>query len=115
LFLAYIRTVLLYLILGMFIDGGAVMIMIVPLLLPIVTSLNIDLVQFGIIMCLMSAIGALTPPFGVIVYLVSPLLGIRAADVFKACMPFILLLLGCVAIFIIFPGIVTCIPNLLFG
>lgn len=111
----YFMCILLYLILGMFIDGGAVMIMIVPLLLPIVNSLNIDLVHFGIVMCLMSAIGALTPPFGVIVYLVSPLLNIRAADVFKACMPFIALLLGCVLLFVLFPSIITFVPNLLYG
>ena len=111
----YFMCILLYLILGMFIDGGAIMIMIVPLLLPIVNSLQIDLVHFGIVMCLMSAIGALTPPFGVIVYLVSPLLNIRAADVFKACMPFIILLLGCVTLFVICPAIITFVPNLLYG
>lgn len=111
----YFMCIVLYLILGMFIDGGAVMIMIVPLLLPIVNSLHIDLVQFGIIMCLMSAIGALTPPFGVIVYLVSPLLNIRAADVFKACMPFIILLIACVGLFVLVPPIITFVPNLLYG
>ena len=111
----YLLCILLYLILGMFIDGGAVMIMIVPLLLPMVNQLHIDLVQFGIIMCLMSAIGALTPPFGVIVYLVSPLLHIRAADVFKACMPFIALLIVLVLIFAFVPGIITFLPNLIYG
>ena len=111
----YFMCIVLYLILGMFIDGGAVMIMIVPLLLPTVLALNIDLVHFGIIMCLMSAIGALTPPFGVIVYLVSPLLSIRAADVFKACMPFIILFLALVSLFILVPDIITIVPNLIYG
>ena len=111
----YLLCILLYLILGMFIDGGAVMIMIVPLLLPLVNQFSIDLIQFGIIMCLMSAIGALTPPFGVIVYLVSPLLGIRAAEVFKASMPFIIVLLVLVLIFAFVPGLITFLPNLIYA
>jgi len=111
----YLLCILLYLVLGMFIDGGAVMIMIVPLLLPLVNQFSIDLIQFGIIMCLMSAIGALTPPFGVIVYLVSPLLGIRAAEVFKASMPFIIVLLVLVLIFAFVPGLITFLPNLIYA
>ena len=110
-----LMCIVLYLILGMFIDGGAIMIMIVPLMLPMVNAFQIDLVHFGIIMCLMSAVGALTPPFGVIVYLVSPLLNIRAADVFKACLPFIALLMVLILLFTFVPGIITFLPNLLYG
>jgi len=108
-------TIVLYLILGMFIEGGAIMIMIVPILLAPAVQLGIDPVQFGIIMVMMSAIGALTPPFGIILYLVAPLMKLNVMTVAKACMPFIILLIGLVLLFAFIPGLVTFVPNLVFG
>lgn len=108
-------AILLYLILGMLMDGGAVMVMIVPIMLGPAKALGIDLVHFGIIMVLMSAIGALTPPFGIILYLVGPLLSLDIKELVKAVIPFILLLIGLVLIFAFIPQIVTFIPNLVFN
>ena len=105
---------LLFLALGMFIEGTASMIILVPLLLPTVQALNIDLIHFGTVMCLNMAIGAITPPFGVIIYLVAPLLNLRVADFIKELLPFLGVLLGVLFLITFVPGLCTFLPNLVY-
>lgn len=106
---------ILFLVLGMFVEGGASMIILAPLLAPVAASLGIDLVHFGIIMVMNITIGAITPPFGVILFLVAPLLGIKVSTLTKEIWPFIgVLILVLIAVTFV-PQIVLFIPNLVFG
>ncbi len=68
------------LILGMLIEGTAIMIVLVPLLMPVVLKLGIDPVHFGIVMILNLAIGCLTPPVGTVMLLVCNLAKVSVAD-----------------------------------
>lgn len=104
----------LFLILGMFLDGTASMIILAPLFTPIAVSLGIDPIQFGLIIALNIAIGAITPPFGLYIYIVSSTLEMRTERVIRSLIPFILAALGVLILVSYVPWITTCIPNLVY-
>lgn len=81
LFLVVVNVVLL--VLGMLIEGTAIMIVLVPLLMPVVLKLGIDPVHFGIVLILNLAIGCLTPPVGTVMLLVCNLSKVSVADFVK--------------------------------
>jgi TRAP-type C4-dicarboxylate transport system permease large subunit len=76
----------------MFIEGTALMIILVPLLKPVVLQLGIDPVHFGIIMILNLSIGTLTPPVGTVLLLVCNLTGAKLTDFLRDGWPFLLAL-----------------------
>lgn len=84
---------ILLLVLGMFIEGTALMIILVPLLKPVVMQLGIDPVHFGIILILNLSLGALTPPVGTVMLLVCNLTKTSIASFIREGWPFILALL----------------------
>jgi TRAP transporter, DctM subunit len=90
-FLAVINIFLL--LLGCFMEGNAIIIVLTPLLKPTILALGIDPVHFGIILIINVAVGALTPPVGTIMLLSSGISGIKVADFFKAGWPFYLVIL----------------------
>ncbi len=92
-FLIAVNVVLL--ILGMMIEGTAIMIVLVPLLMPVVLKLGIDPVHFGIVMILNLAIGCLTPPVGTVMLLVCNLAKVSVADFMRqAGLLFLALFIG---------------------
>ena len=105
----------LFLIIGMFMDGTAAMIVIAPIFAPVVRSLGIDMVHFGLIMVMCCALGAITPPFGVIIYMIAPVLRMRVAEFIKELIPFIIVLILCILTVVFIPGLATFLPNLLYG
>ncbi len=109
-----LMVVALFLIIGMFMDGTSAMIVIAPIFAPVVKAMGIDMVYFGCIMVLCCALGAITPPFGAVIYLVSPLLRIRVTDFLKELLPFIAVIILVILVMVFMPGVVTFIPNLLY-
>ncbi len=77
------------LIAGMFMESGSIQIILVPLLLPILEVLQIDLVHFGIILTTNLAIGMLTPPFGLTLFTASRVLKADLKDTIKEAWPFL--------------------------
>lgn len=108
-------VVALFLIIGMFMDGTAAMIVIAPIFAPVAKSLGIDMVHFGLCMVMCCAIGAITPPFGVIIYLIAPMMRMKVSDFIKELMPFIGVLVFCVVLVVLIPPLATLLPNLLYG
>ncbi|MBU0643746.1 MAG: TRAP transporter large permease [Alphaproteobacteria bacterium] len=96
LFLALVNLVLL--VLGMFIEGNALLIILVPLLKPVVTQLGIDPVHFGIVMILNLAIGTLTPPVGTVMLMVCNLTKTSFGEFLRDGWPFLLALFIALAI-----------------
>lgn len=78
-------------------------------------KLGIDMVHFGVVLVVNCAIGAITPPFGVVIYLVAPMLKMRVDDFIKELIPFIAVLIGILLIMVFNPGLCTFIPNLIYG
>ena len=100
--------VLIVIFLGMILDSSSIMLIVVPLMLPIVIPMGIDLVWFGIVTVIAVEIGLLTPPFGISVYVIKSTLkddNISLFDIFVGAAPFALMMLLCLILIILFPPI----------
>lgn len=103
-----------YFILFMFIEGGAVIIMATPVLLPLIQEMNIDLIWFGILISVICTIGLLSPPVGLSVFAVSGVTGISSERLFVKSMIFAVILAVVVCgLMIYFPSLVTWLPSLM--
>ncbi len=103
---------ILLLVLGMFLEGGAVIIILAPLLVPVITKLGIDPVHFGIICIVNIMIGGLTPPFGSMMFTVCAITETPLGDFIREVWPFIAALIVSLLIVTYWPGLVMFIPNL---
>lgn len=101
------------LILGMFMEPGAILTLMLPVLLPIVKPLGIDLIHFGLIMVLNLMIGQVTPPFGVCLFVVSDVGKVKLDALYKAILPFLIPLIAVLFLCTYCPQIVTWLPNAL--
>lgn len=106
--------VVLLLLLGMILDSSSIILLVTPLMLPVVLSAGIDPLWFGVVMIVAVEIGMLTPPFGIIPFAMSAVIGrsVKAEDVFIGAFPFVLVMLLLVALMILYPSIVTWLPSL---
>ncbi|MGI3170855.1 TRAP transporter large permease [Pseudooceanicola sp. C21-150M6] len=107
--------VLILLVLGMFLEGIAVIVLTVPLFLPVVTQIGVDPIQFGVIMIMCSMVGLLTPPVGMVLFAVSAVAGLPVGRLSKALMPYLLGLFLVLIAVCIFPAVSTWLPNLVLG
>ncbi|WP_019536476.1 TRAP transporter large permease [Paenibacillus ginsengihumi] len=104
---------LLLLVVGCFLEGGAAMVMLAPLLVPAAAALGVDLVHFGIIMCINLTIAGFTPPFGTMMFVTTSITGVKIEQYTRASLPFLLVLLLVLFLVTYIPQIVLFIPNLL--
>ncbi len=89
--LIFINLLLLFI--GMFLEGGAALVILAPLLVPVTKAFGIDPLHFGMIFIVNIMIGGLTPPFGSMMFTVSTIVGVQLEDFVKAVWPFIIALL----------------------
>jgi len=101
------------LILGCFMEGLAVMVMAVPVLLPLLQHAGIDLVHFGVVFTLNIMIGAITPPVGTIMYVVCALGKISIAEFAREVWPFVIALTIALLLVTYMPWLALWLPNLL--
>ena len=106
-------VVLLLLIMGMFMTSGLTIM--TPLLVPIASALNIDLIHFGMVMVFTLGIGNMSPPFGIVLYQVSSLLDMKLERLVKASFPFLVLMVGCAVLYALVPWFSTWLPAVLYG
>jgi len=102
--------IIIVILLGMILDSSSIMLIVVPLMLPVLAPMNVDLVWFGIITVLAVEIGLLTPPFGISVFVIKATLddtSITLGDIFKGAAPFALIMLAVLALVVLFPPIAT--------
>ncbi len=95
---------------GMILDSSSIMLILVPLMLPVVIPMQIDLIWFGIVTVLAVEIGLLTPPFGISVYVIKATLddpSITLGDIFRGAAPFAAIMLLVLVIVLAFPIIAT--------
>ena len=103
------------LVIGMFVEGTASLIILTPLLIPTVKALNIDIIHFGLVMVMNLTIGGTTPPFGTLVFVTSSILRLSPGKVFKESLPFIGALLFVLFLVTYIPILVLFLPNLVMG
>ena len=102
------------LIAGMFLEGGAALIILAPLMVPLVKAAGIDLVHFGIIVNVNIMIGGLTPPFGSMMFTCVAITDCKMSEFIKEVMPFILALIIALLIITYVPQVSLLIPNLIY-
>jgi len=103
------------LILGMLMDSIPVLIILVPVLTPLILKLGIDPIHFGVVMVLNLMIGLLTPPVGMVMYVVCSLSGVTIRDFVRECWPIITALILVLAMITFYPPLVVWLPNALLG
>jgi tripartite ATP-independent transporter DctM subunit len=104
-----------YAILGTAMDGVSLIVLTMPVVLPLVTQAQIDLVWFGIFMILVIEMSEVTPPVGFNLFVLQNMSGRDSFYVGAAALPFFLLLVAAAAIITVFPQIVLVVPDAVFG
>ena len=102
------------LIMGMFLEGGAALIILAPLMVPLVKAAGIDLVHFGIVVNVNIMIGGLTPPFGSMMFTCVSITGSKMSEFIREVQPFILALIIALLLITYIPGISLLLPNLIY-
>lgn len=100
------------LLLGMFIGVNESILIAVPVLLPVMTELGVDLIHAGVIMVAALGIGLLTPPVALCTFIASSVSGCSVEKITRASIPFIIIFIIIVTIMILYPPIVTYVPGL---
>ena len=113
LFLLLVNVVLL--ILGMFIEGNAILIVLSPLLVAPAKAMGLDLVHFGIIVILNCAIGTLTPPLGTVMFTTCAIVKVEISGFVREILPFWAVLVVSLLLVTFVPPISLFLPNLVFG
>jgi tripartite ATP-independent transporter DctM subunit len=106
-----ILVALLLFVVGMFLESNSAYIMLVPLLHPIALQYGIDPLHFGFLFVLNLVIGMLTPPVGVVLFVVCGVTGIRMRELVANIWPFVALMYAVLFICMFFPAIVTTLPR----
>ena len=102
--------VLAVILLGMILDSSSIMLILVPLMLPVVGPMGLDLVWFGIVTVIAVEIGLLTPPFGLSVYVIKATMAddaVGLGEIFRGAAPFVAMMLVALVLVIAFPTIAT--------
>ncbi|MEV0064554.1 TRAP transporter large permease [Nocardia sp. NPDC050718] len=106
-----VLILLLYVVLGFFMDQIAIIAITVPIVLPLVQTLGYDAIWFGVFVVLMGEIGLISPPLGLNVFVVARAARRDTVEVFRGAAPYALAMILVAIAFILFPGIVTWLPE----
>jgi len=102
-----------FLILGCFLDVSTIQLVFVPIVLPVMMKIGIDPVHFGVVIVLNMMIGLSTPPFGMLLFIVTGLSGAKMKDVIRELVPFIILFIGVLFLITYIPDLVLWIPKMM--
>jgi len=102
---------LMFLALGCFLDVSVLLLVFVPMLLPAVHQLNVDLVHFGVLVVLNMMIGLIHPPFGMLLFVTKALTGIPIGEMMREGWPFLLMLLALLFALTLYPPLILWLPH----
>ena len=103
---------LVLLVLGCLLDATTIILVIIPLFLPTCRDLGIDLVHFGVVAVVNCMIGLITPPYGILLFVINAVTGIALREMIAEIWPFLAALLLALLAMILVPGIVLFLPRL---
>ena len=104
---------ILLLILGCFLEGTTILLVIVPVLLPTAAALGIDPVHFGVLAVVNIMIGLVTPPYGLLLFLMVKIGNVSLTELVREVLPFLWVMLGALALITFIPDLVLWLPRLL--
>ena len=103
---------LILLVLGAFLEGSTIILIILPVLLPTATALGIDPVHFGVMAVLNIMIGLVTPPYGLLLFMMTRIAEVSLAELLREAWPFIVVMIGALALVTVLPAVVLFLPRL---
>lgn len=104
---------ILLLLLGCFLEGTTIILIIIPVLLPTAQALGIDPVHFGVVAVVNIMLGLITPPYGLLLFLMTKIAEVPLKDLVREVIPFLFAMLGALALITVFPDLVLYLPRLL--
>ena len=111
-----VLMLLVYLVLGCFLEGFAMLVLTLPIFFPVVLQMGIDPIWFGVLVVLTLEMGLISPPVGINVFIVKSVAPkVALADIFRGVLPFWLAMLMTLGILIAFPQISLLLPNTMFN
>lgn len=112
-FVFLLLVICVMLVLGMFLESISVLIVVVPLLMPVVTSLGIDPIHFGVVCTVATVVGLVTPPVGPGLYIAMVQADIRMGELFRATIPFLLAVMAALILIAAVPALSTWLPTMM--
>jgi len=116
---AFAAVMLICLLLGMFIEWLAIVLIIVPIITPVIPILGFDPLWFAIMVCINLQTSFMSPPFATGIFILRgaapPELGVSMADIIRGVIPFIIIVLIAITLFIVFPEIILWLPSKMIG
>lgn len=109
-FLLLVNVILL--LLGCVLEGTAILLIIVPVLVPTAQALGIDLVHFGVVVVVNIMLGLVTPPYGLLLFIMTAISGAPLKDIIRDCLPFLGWMVFSLAVITLFPDLVLWLPRL---
>lgn len=110
-FLLFANLVLLAL--GCFLEGTTILLIIVPVMLPTAKALGVDPVHFGVVAVVNIMIGLVTPPYGLLLFMMTQITGVSLRDLVREVMPFLGVMIGALALITFIPELVLFLPRLM--
>ncbi len=106
-----------FIVLGIFLDDTAMLVIVAPLYIPLVRELGYDLIWFGVLYTITCQIAYITPPFGYNLFLMRSMAPkeITLVDIYRSIWPFVIMMVGCILLVAIFPGLALWLPNYVYG
>jgi C4-dicarboxylate transporter, DctM subunit len=112
-FMFLLAANILLLLLGCFLEGTTILLVIVPVLLPTAQALGIDPVHFGVVVVVNIMIGLVTPPYGLLLFMMVKIADISLKDLVHEVIPFLYVMIAALALMTFIPEIVLFLPRLL--
>jgi C4-dicarboxylate transporter, DctM subunit len=109
-FLILVNVILL--VLGCVLEGTAILLIIVPVFIPTAQALGIDLVHFGIMVVVNVMLGLVTPPYGLLLFIMTNISGAPIKDIIRDCLPFLFWMIVCLTLITFWPDMVLWLPRM---
>lgn len=103
---------LILLVLGAFLEGSTIILIILPVLLPTAVALGIDPVHFGVMAVLNIMIGLVTPPYGLLLFMMMKIADVSFSELMAEVWPYLLVMIGALALVTFWPGFVLVLPRM---
>ena len=110
-FLFWVNIILL--VLGCLLEGSTIILVILPIFIPTAKALGIDLVHFGVVAVFNIMIGLVTPPYGLLLFIISAISGAPLRHIIRDTMPFVIAMIVALAIITFIPETVLWLPRLM--
>jgi tripartite ATP-independent transporter DctM subunit len=110
-FLVIVNLILL--LLGCVLEGTAILLIVVPVFIPTAQALGIDMVHFGVMVVVNIMLGLVTPPYGLLLFVMTSITGVPLRDIVRVVMPFLIAMIVALAVITFVPETVLWLPRLL--